>query len=301
MLAVQGRGNNNAAAVVEPIEIPWSVKFLECFISPLKHAVQWVWDVVVLRAQKDGLALTLLFLGALGIFPAWVGLAIAVTGVVMIAIGVSKVEVELAQVKERRMKLLEDKGTLEKQIRMLEGRASDSQIDHKALGDKKRELEKEIERLQQERSEMISNEADMRSDRDRLQEENEQLLEEKEKWTREKREMEERKKEKEIECTQIREEQEIFRGKNVREGLHQRFQQLCQQVTKGQVVSEDLQKLGVAIQERQLKYREMLQKILDETPEDAPLRVALQGILEFSEEMEEIEKMRMFLGSGSFL
>lgn len=42
MLPIQReRRDGNVAAIVNPIEVPWSVKFLGHFIQPIKHAAQF--------------------------------------------------------------------------------------------------------------------------------------------------------------------------------------------------------------------------------------------------------------------
>lgn len=307
-VAVERVPQPNEVAVpeqIKPIEVPLWVRLL---IQPLVSTATWAWNVVVLRAQKDGAALIPLFLSALGIFPLWISLAMAVGSVVAISISISNAESKASQLEITNGTLKREKQELENRCHTLLDEKSELALRQAQTQREKEDVVKERDRLIQERRNGIQEKAGISIERDELRREIEKFREnleknlaeceglrrEKDSALQETAELKVRYRDLLTECgklkAQVIPENDAHRFNRMLEKFHALYEQMGQ--GKGGMTGMALQELIPQYKAHRENLHRMLRTSIDLLPEEDSNRIPLNGILRLSEwETDHLERL----------
>lgn len=282
------------------LEIPLSIRLL---ITPVASVGKWVWSVIVIRAQKDGLALIPLFLSALGIFPIWISIAMSTTSIVLISLSISKSEAKSVILEQANTALQTEKKTLETTNQQLVTQKGALQLQYDQLKREKTDLSTDRDVVINQRGAAITEKAHVLIERDRIADENRSLNEQKAALQRQNQTLSAEKEaalvaQKELE-TQIQArlgELGALRAQLAQVGEYKELNQTLEQFHQlyTQVVANEgnprgptqmaLETLIPRYQAHRARLHEQLQKTIDDLPSTDLARITLSGILRLSKE-----------------
>lgn len=173
-----------AMVLVEPMQQVVPSRFARWILQEVKPAVEWVWNVTVETVKTEGLAITLLVLSILGIFPVWLNLLSAALAITRLGWANLQLRLSNQHYRDRNRDLIQQVGVLHLSSRELTFQKEQAVGQQQALIQERNQLRFSLQEQEQQRRSLQEQAQLADQEKNQVQEQLQQLKARQELWER---------------------------------------------------------------------------------------------------------------------